>query len=222
MDHNLAHETYAAERYLLGEMAPEERDEFEEHFFSCRVCGEEVQTASLFVENAKALFRDESLKPLPAGKGAWLKRDWLHWLRLPVTVPAFAALVLASIVGYQNIVVIPGLRVPRSMDSAIILDGETRSSQLTKAPEGEPLYFQMSLVPDPESNRVRLDVINAAGKTVLSEASVAAPGLYRPLEVYFPGRLAPGRYTVIAWSEQHGKAGRELARDRFEVTPKGE
>ena len=221
MDHNLAHETYAAERYLLGEMAPEERDEFEEHFFSCRVCGEDVQTASLFVENTKAVFRDENLNLSPASKWAWLKRDWLHWLRLPITVPAFAALVLASIVGYQNTVVIPGLLLPRAMDSAIILDGETRSSELPRADEGEPLLFQMVLTHPAESNLVQVDIVNAAGKTVRS-GPVRAPGLYQSLDVYFTGRLQPGRYTLIARGKRGGNAGPELARDRFEITSKGE
>src|SRR5580658_7212544 len=132
MDHNLAHETYAAERYLLGEMSSEERDEFEEHFFGCRMCGENVEAASVFVENAKAVFRDESLKASPAAKRAWLRWSWPSWgsLRLPVMVPSLAALLLAAVVTYQNSVVIPQLLTPQSMAAPLILDGETRASTL--------------------------------------------------------------------------------------------
>jgi hypothetical protein len=221
MDHNLASETYAAERYLLGEMAPEERDEFEEHFFSCRVCGEDVQAASAFVENTKAVFRDEGLKISPVGKRSWLKRDWLGWLRMPVMAPTFAAVALAAFVGYQNLVVIPALKVPQSMASAMILDGETRSSQSPKAQAGAPLRFQMILFRSAESDRVVVEIVDAGGRTVRSGA-VDAPGLDQPLDVYFPGRLPAGRYTLIARSERGGNAGQELARNRFEIISKGE
>ena len=221
MEHTLAHETYAAERYLLGEMAPEERDEFEEHFFCCRVCGENVQAASVFAENAKAVFRDESLKVSPASQrariaGDWLRRNWLHSLRLPVFVPSFAALALAVIVSYQNAVVIPQLQSVQSMASPVILDGETRAAMLPKIKEGAPLRFQMLLVHATASDRVLVDVIDAAGKTVRS-GSVDTPAVDAPLDVYFPGRLKPGRYSLVARSAHGGDAGQELARNQFQI-----
>jgi len=69
MDHNLASETYAAERYLLDEMPPEERDEFEEHFFSCRVCGEDVQTRGPCLVSESCKLRRPSRKPCNGGIG---------------------------------------------------------------------------------------------------------------------------------------------------------
>jgi Putative zinc-finger len=223
MDHNLASETYAAERYLLGEMPPEERDEFEEHFFSCRVCGEDVQTASVFIANAKALYRERDLQASPALKKAmlwrdWLKRDWIGWLRLPVTVPTFAALALAALVSYQNAVVIPGLRRPVSVSSPLVFDGETRSS-LPHQSEDMPLYFQMLLSAPTDSARVAIQVIGANGRMVRSEF-VDSPGLNRQLEVYFPGTLNAGHYTFIVRTDQGGKPGPELSRGQFEITAK--
>jgi hypothetical protein len=223
MDHNLASETYAAERYLLGEMPLEERDEFEEHFFSCRVCGEDVQTASVFIANAKALFRERDLQTSPALKNAklwrdWLKRDWIGWLRLPVTVPTFAALALAAIVGYQNGVVIPGLRTPLSVGSPLVFDGETRSS-VPRQSEDMPLHFQMLLSGPTDSARVALQVTGANGRMARS-GFVESPGLNRLLDVYFPGTLRAGRYTLIVRTDQGGKPGPELGRGQFEITTK--
>src|SRR2546422_610857 len=43
----LAVETLALERYLLGEMPGEERDAFEEHFFSCAECAEEARAGGV-------------------------------------------------------------------------------------------------------------------------------------------------------------------------------
>jgi hypothetical protein len=231
MDHILASETYAAERYLLGEMLPEERDEFEEHFFCCKVCGEDVQTASVFIENAKAVYRERDLQLSPVLKKAmlWrdrLRRDWIGWLRLPVAVPTLAALALAAIVSYQNAVVIPGLRSPLSVALPLIFDGETRSS-LPQQSEEMPLHFQMLLSAPTDSRRVALQVTGADGRTVRS-GFVESPGLNRLLDVYFPGTLNAGRYTLIVRTDQGGKPGLELGRGQFEITtkydavPKGE
>src|SRR5260221_4650415 len=43
MEHAEATESMAAERYLLGEMTPEDRDAFEEHFFGCGACATDVR-----------------------------------------------------------------------------------------------------------------------------------------------------------------------------------
>jgi hypothetical protein len=225
MDHNLASETYAAERYLLGEMPAEERDEFEEHFFSCRVCGEDVQIATVFIDNAKALYRERALQTSPAHKQAmlwrdWLKRDWTGWLRLPVTVPTFAALALTAVVCYQNAVVIPHLRAPVSVDQPLVFDGETRSS-LPRQSEGMPLYFKMLLPGPTASARVALQVIADDGRTVIGDFA-DSPGLNRELDVYFPGTLKAGRYTLIVRTDQGGKPGLELGRGQFEITTKYE
>jgi hypothetical protein len=219
MDHNLAHETYAAERYLLGEMSFEERDEFEEHFFGCRMCGENVEASTVFVENAKALFRDESLKTSPAAKPAWLK--WPAWrsLRLPVMVPSLAALALAAVVTYQNSVVIPQLLTPQSMAAPLILDGETRASSLPQITQGAPLRFETVLVRGAASDHVLVNLVDTAGETVRS-GSVETPIGDHPLDVYFPGQLKPGRYSLVARSEFGGDAGQELARNQFEVIAK--
>jgi len=223
MDHNIASETYAAERYLLGEMSTEERDEFEQHFFGCRLCGEDVQIGSMFIANAKALFYEEDIKASPVQKKArqwreWIKRDWSAWLRLPVTVPTLAALVLAAIVGYQNLVVIPDLRSPQPLYSPLIFDGETRAS-VQQEPEDIPLRFQLLLGAPTDSPRIAVHVVDARGRTVRG-GFVESPGLNRMVDVYFPGKLDPGRYTLIVLTDQGGKPGLELGRGQFDITAK--
>ena len=53
MDHQEIINANLLDRYLLGEMAEPERDAFEEHYFSCPVCAEELVTAAKFVDNAR-------------------------------------------------------------------------------------------------------------------------------------------------------------------------
>lgn len=106
MDHEQAIKTHAAERYLLDELSQEERDDFEEHYFSCMNCADEVQAAFVLADNAKAVF---SQQPLPAALDVEpaARPGWLSWLQ-PVWAPAAAALLLAVTL-YQSAVVIPGL-----------------------------------------------------------------------------------------------------------------
>ena len=44
---------HASERYLLDEMSQDERDQFEEHYFSCVECADEVRAVFAFADNAK-------------------------------------------------------------------------------------------------------------------------------------------------------------------------
>jgi len=55
MDHIEAVRTRAAERYALKQMTPAEIEIFEEHFFTCQECAEEVKWISVFEQNAKKI-----------------------------------------------------------------------------------------------------------------------------------------------------------------------
>ncbi|MCM3879190.1 MAG: zf-HC2 domain-containing protein, partial [Vicinamibacterales bacterium] len=90
---------FASERYLLGEMSEIERYAFEEHFFSCSECAEDVRAGSLLREGTKA-----GLLPQPQARAG----------RLPMLTTGFVpwalAATLAGIVTYQSIWLLPDLR----------------------------------------------------------------------------------------------------------------
>src|SRR5437868_2190460 len=98
MDHSVAIQ-FGAERYLLGQLSPEERDEYEEHYFGCCECAEDVRLTAAFLDNSQPLLRRpdakrEAAAPLGAGLLAWL------W---PMPAGAMAAVaLLVGVVGYQN------------------------------------------------------------------------------------------------------------------------
>ncbi len=56
MDHRDALQRSAVERYLLAELSPAERDEFEEHFFDCAECTSDLKTTAAFLDGARAEF----------------------------------------------------------------------------------------------------------------------------------------------------------------------
>jgi anti-sigma factor RsiW len=57
MDHDEAVRMRAAEKYVLGELSPVLREEYEEHFFACVACALEVKAAAAFVDNACDVLR---------------------------------------------------------------------------------------------------------------------------------------------------------------------
>ena len=207
MDHEVAAKTLAVERYLLGEMPASERDTFEEHYFSCAECAEEVRSGSELRRELKAALRELPSRPQVSSPG------WFSWFRMPVLVPTFAALAMAVVVGYQNLAVLPDLEAPRSMGAAIILDGQTRASGPTLH-AGDPLRFLTAVEADP-ARALYVELTSTPGK-VVRKGEVAAPGPNRPLDVYFPGALAAGRYHLVV---RDRPGGRELSRSSFEIVP---
>ncbi len=61
MDHQSAVDRNLAERYLLGELEAAEAAEFEEHFFDCPACAEDVRMGRTFVANLKAVLVENTL-----------------------------------------------------------------------------------------------------------------------------------------------------------------
>lgn len=115
MNHSDAVAQMAAERYLLDEMGPDARDEFEEHLFDCPDCALDVRVGDAFIREAKtqlpelvALDEAEAARKLSGAKPVKERRDWFAWLRPVYLAPAFAALL--GVVVYQNFAVLPGLR----------------------------------------------------------------------------------------------------------------
>lgn len=206
MDHEVAARTHAAERYLLGEMSGCERDAFEEHFFDCAACAGDIRSGSALLRELKSALRERRSGPQSSPAG------WLSWLRPRVLVPTFAALSLAVVVAYQNTVVMPDLKAPRSMSSALILDGTTRGSA-PSVKAGDPLRF-LTGVDSASDGRLYVELDDRSGSRVRS-GEVSAPAPNRPLDVFFPGRLAVGNYQLVV--RDGGASGREVARSAFEI-----
>src|SRR5207244_3177804 len=53
MNHDDATKSLASERYILGELNESERDAFEEHFFDCVLCAEEVRDTATFAAGVR-------------------------------------------------------------------------------------------------------------------------------------------------------------------------
>jgi hypothetical protein len=213
MRHEEATTEGLVERYLLGEMAEPERAAFEEHYFSCAVCAEEVVSAAKFVDNARRpLLRLEpeakpnrearpARAPEPNGErggervatGApW----WERWLTLaPKPALAGACGVLALALVWQNR---PAGQEPEVTGSYFVTatraaDGAPRKIQLLPGQQRVALLFNHT---DTTVGEFRFLLENAAGRTV-QEFGGTAPRDTNDIQVMIPVTgLGGGRYTL--------------------------
>ncbi|MGH9645034.1 MAG: zf-HC2 domain-containing protein [Terriglobales bacterium] len=111
MDHTMATHMQAPFRYLDGTLSPSDAAAFEEHFFSCTECAEELRITTIVAENARAVFREEAHQAiLDAEARRKQKAGWWERLRLGFAVPAAATAALLIAVFYQNAITIPHLK----------------------------------------------------------------------------------------------------------------
>jgi Putative zinc-finger len=124
MNHAEAEATSAVERYLLGEMGETEERTFEEHFFGCVDCAEDVRASTAFVENLRAVLSEpyeitSALRKRPSGRRL---QTWV------APLAAAAAIVVALGLGYQNMALRHQVELANVIESpATYYLSETRS-----------------------------------------------------------------------------------------------
>ena len=122
MNHEEAIRDMAVERYLLGELPAEACERFEEHYFECALCAEDLRMAATLMDAVKldaatpaaeqsSIPRQEARatavpRPVPSRSvpGSAGRRFFSPWL----LVPALAACLLVIL--YQSLVLLPGMR----------------------------------------------------------------------------------------------------------------
>lgn len=204
---------FAVERYLLGEMPDEERQQFEEHYFSCPECAESVTAAAAFIDGARLeLPHMDRPKPAPAPKKA--RFEWLNWRFLPQT--AFAAIaLLAVVVSYQNVIEIPHLKAHADDQALVAEPGRVLSARRAQADLtfSRKLPAVSLLVPNEwEQNfaRYSFEVQTAPGERVMESEPIASNG---PLVVSLPtGRLSAGNYVIVLYGLQQDGGNPEQSR----------
>lgn len=204
MDHNEAVRLHAAEKYLLGEFNPAQRDEYEEHYFDCPECAEELKVTVAFVESAKQVAREivraaDSKGFMPPPRG------WFAWLKPAFAIPVFAALVV--LVGYQNGVTIPRLKqksaraVTAQVFQSLSLLGAGARGERTSSPtiaiRPDELFALEVDMPGNSADGYVCQVVDQGGRSRLS-VSISAEEAKNTVHVKVPaGVLEPGKYNFV-------------------------
>lgn len=195
MTHEEAVSTLAPERYLLEEMSEPERETFEEHYFSCVACADDVRTGGVMRDGVRAgLMKRASLandgRRATVIRGPWYQSSVIPWA---------AAAALAVVAGYQALVPAPG----RSLSQPVAL------APVTLRPASRGQEPRVPVARDSAVVTLALDVSTAAGAplsytirtaagAVLASGQVQAPQSGGPLLLLVPAAQlgGPGHYVV--------------------------
>jgi hypothetical protein len=221
MDHTEAVNGGFVEQYLLGELNPAQRDTFEEHFFDCPICAEDVRTGAVFVDNARDVLRSEetahtsrvSAPPVFAGQS--------HFARfgLPFQSAAFGAVALLALLGYQNVVTIPhlksgssGVRTPEVLPLVSLVGlGSRAASQAKVAPAGKDFEMELEIPGGPNFTGYTIEVRGDGGQVKFS-LPVTPEQAKDSVRLAIPGaELTPGKYEIVVSGNKSGLAGSKLA-----------
>jgi hypothetical protein len=205
MNHDEAIRLKAAEKYLLGELTAELRDQYEDHYFGCAECAQEVRTGAVFIDNARDVLGSGSVAELgakhqPAPSGGW----WTALLRPAFAVPALALLLLVA--GYQNAVTIPHLKTALSqtetaqtLPSFSLISENSRGGapRAVSVPAGKPFSFFVDIPPKGSYTSYACEFQTESGTPELS-LNVSADEAKRTVQLLIPaGRLASGKHVLV-------------------------
>jgi hypothetical protein len=216
MDHNQAIDGKFTERYLLGELTPAQRDQFEDHFFDCAVCADDVQTGAGFVDNTRALLRDGPISEEAATSG---KPGAFARYGLPFQSAALGFVVLLCVMGYQNVVTIPSLKTHTSGVSApkilttvsLVGMGARAEANPVPAPAAKDFVFEMEIPGGPEFAGYRFEIRDQAD-TLKFSVPIATAQAKDTVTLAIPaGTLAAGTYKLAVLGEIPGGAVQKLA-----------
>jgi hypothetical protein len=207
MDHGEALQMMAAERYLLDELTPEERDEFELHMFGCQECALDIRAGAAFIREAKTQLTEMEPKlsattperPAPA-KPEPKKKMWSFVWQPAFAMPAFA--ILLAIIAYQNFSAIPSLRraasEPRVLyTNPIHLGTRGAAHNAVQADRKEGLAVSLNLPESSSYSSYFFELYDPNGKQFWTHAVSRATGDESIVSLVIPGSgLRSGSYTL--------------------------
>lgn len=214
MDHDEAVRQKVTERYLLNELDPELRDQFEEHLFDCQECALDLRAAAMFAEESKMILSEKSAVspvPVPAANSGWFS-----WLRPAFAVPVLA--LLLAVIVYQNRTnsrLQQAARSPQVLASAVV-NVNVRGTEPIRVPghAGQAFGLSLNVPPEGRYSSYKLDLYSQQGKLEWSRTIPAAGNdslsLYVAGSDQDPGALAVRGITAGGESVDLGRYPIEL------------
>jgi hypothetical protein len=194
MEHTDAVRLQAVEKYILGELAPSLRDEFEVHYFDCMDCSLNLRSGVAFAAASRQFFAESFVRQAEIVAA---KPGWFSWLKPIVAAPVMAALLL--IIGYQYAV-----STPRSNPavgtwySLVESNVKGPAGQTLIVPQGKPfsVFFDITATPKSSDSVFLVELVEPAGKTV-SSAEVSAQAAQKSVLYNVPAATREGEYNLV-------------------------
>ena len=225
MDHDLAMKSQACEKYLLGELSPELRDAYEEHYFGCAECAAQLQAAAEFMAAGRGILAAVPAA-VPQADYVRVPRGWMRWMNPLVAIPAFAVLLL--VIGYQNVVTIPHWKQaaePRVLRMYSLISANTRSEGglVFSVTADEPFGVYVDVPVDPAYANYLLRLEDPAGGSTLLRSLTAQEAQKTQVVTVDPGKKS-GKFAVVVSGLNtpgaEASLAKEIARLQFTVEVK--
>jgi len=213
MNHDEAIRIKGTEQYLLNELSPELREQFEEHFFECATCANDLRAASLFLEESKSIFAADAVAPPRRVPAITKKPSWWAWLRPAIAVPVMA--LLLAVIAYQNW---PSHQSPQVLQAAYVNIGSRGAAVPSiSTSKGQGFLLRVTVPPDQTYSSYSADIYAPDGKLSGSLKLPASAGQ----DSYFiqvpPGSYNDGVYSVAIRGIAADGTTAELGRGSFEL-----
>ena len=221
MDHTESIRLMAAEKYLLGELTPEQREQFEEHFFDCQECALDVRAGAALVEHSKVVLAEPvSVSPVRVPVPIPAKPGPFAWLRPALFLPVLA--VLLVVVGYQNLVTYPQLKQAANSPQILpwaSINVSTRGAttiQISTQP-GQGFHLLVNIPPDSRFASYTFDLSSPSGRLEWSRTTPAASS-DEARSIYVPGaNQEQGVYTLAVRGNTASNESSDLGHYSVEV-----
>jgi len=229
MTHQQALDTMAAERYLLDEMTEIEKHAFEQHFFDCNDCADEVRLGERIRVEVRTVRESEARSRESKGQASkTLERSARDsnviefnqrpvWRRPSIVLPWVAAASIALAAGYQSLVVVPGLIQSQPL-SPVMLREATRGALPTVTISPGQRFVALGVDVNAGSTKdLTYEVLDASGNAILSGRTPLPPS-GAPLLLLIPADElgSQGRHTLIVSGPD--SSGAPFGEYSFDVT----
>jgi anti-sigma factor RsiW len=232
MEHQEAKTMHAAEKYVLGEMTDELRDQFEEHYFDCTECALDVKAVAAFIAASKEVFKEEPVTaPTSPDVSANLEAkrtwSWSAWLKPLIAIPAVAALVAMTVYeGHKLRTRVPDAVVTSSQNLVTSADFGLRGgdrvqseSTVVRMRQGDTIGLHFDFTPSQTFNAYLGEVQDGAGR-VLLRISIPAERINKEVRFVVPaGRLHTGNYVLQVYGDEAARSAVAKYAFSIEIIP---
>jgi hypothetical protein len=217
MDHLEAKRLHAAEKYVLGELSADQRDAYEEHYFDCAECAEDVKATLTFITVGREVFREEPEPVAVASRELAPRSRWTSWFRPMIVVPAVAVLLLA--VGYYSrtskpqigVITAPGQTILSSPSFGLRGGDRLENEKTVVQVHGNDLVqLHFDFIPSQAQNFSSYtgELQNSASR-VLLQFSVPPDRVNKEVNLIVPsGLLHPGDYNLTVFGRDASLAAK--------------
>jgi methionine-rich copper-binding protein CopC len=208
MDHKYAIENHVAEGYLLDDLDERERDAYEDHFFGCSTCADEVETVTAFIDTAKQVIREEKQAEMAIVSVAVPAPSWFQRIMPPMMrfIPATACALFLATFGfavYQHQVIahrspLYGTVVNQARNAkpfTLTQSRRAQSSPITvRRGESFPLQFD---IPPSDAPSYQATITTESGVAMCRFQSISHAEAQESIELSVPPGLESGEYSLV-------------------------